>query len=98
MDAASNELLTTGLGSTSVSMIQTLEDPGTTVTVRKRLVDRPANGWTYDLVNGLKVRIGFNNIAADVNFIDLMLEVLIVPASLSPTPPVPKPMAHMLRR
>ena len=98
MDAASTEILTTGMGSTSVSMIQTLEDPGTTVTVRKRMADRPANGWTYDLVNGLKIQAGFNNIAADVNFIDAMLEVLVVPASMVPQPSVLKPMAHMLRR
>lgn len=68
----STEVLTTG----SISMIQSLEDPATTVTGRKRAAIAPSGGWDETKVDGLKVRIGFNNIAADVNFIDLMLQIV----------------------
>ena len=67
----STEVLTTG----SVSMISSTEDPGITITIRKRMAIAPSGGWDGTKVDGLKVRIGFNAIAADVNFIDLMLEV-----------------------
>lgn len=95
LTAGGTEILTTG----STSMIDTGDgDPGTTLTMRKKMCIPPSGGWTVDLINGLKVRMGFNNIAADVNFTDCMLEVLMMPASMVPQPSVLKPMAHMLRR
>lgn len=69
----STEVLTTG----SISMISDTEDPGTTVTLRKRMTIAPSGGWDNTKVDGLKCRIGFNGIAADVNFIDLMVEVAL---------------------
>lgn len=79
LTAGGTEVLTTG----STSILDTADgDPGTTLTLRKKMCIPPAGGWTWDTVNGLKARLGFNNIAADVNFTDLMLEVLCLPASL----------------
>jgi len=67
------EVLTTG----SISVKDATEDPGTTLTAYKRMTIAPAGGWDTTKVNGLKFRIGFDNLAADANFIDLMVEVLL---------------------
>jgi hypothetical protein len=67
------EVLTTG----SISVKNSTEDPGTTLTAYKRLTIAPAGGWDTTKVNGLKFRIGFDDLAADANFIDLMVEVLL---------------------
>ena len=66
------EVLTTG----SISMINSTEDPSTTVTLRDRMCIDPSGGWDATKVNGLKVRLGFGDGNPDVNFIDCMLEVL----------------------
>jgi hypothetical protein len=64
------EVLTTG----SLSVINSTEDPGTTVTIRKRMCVRPSGGWDNTKVDGLKARVGFADNAPDVNFIDFMVE------------------------
>jgi hypothetical protein len=71
------EVLTTG----SLSVIHSTEDPGLTVTIRKRMTIRPAGGWDNTKVDGLKARIGFADNAPDVNFIDFMVEVLYFTAA-----------------
>jgi hypothetical protein len=68
----STEIVTTG----SLSVIDTVEDPGLTVTIRKRMCIRPAGGWDNTKVDDLKARVGFGDNAPDVNFIDFMVEVL----------------------
>ena len=65
------EVLTTG----SISVINSTEDPGTTLSVKKRMTIAPSGGWDGTKVDGLKWRIGFADNAPDVNFIDLMVEV-----------------------
>ena len=84
----------------SVSVINgdATDDPGTTVTIRKRMCVAPSGGYTVQMIDGLKVQIGFNNIAADVNFIDLMLEVLMVPASFMPPAARSRRFQHMMVR
>jgi hypothetical protein len=69
--ADNTEVLTTG----SLSAINSTEDPGTTVTIRKRMTIAPSGGWDGTKVDGLKWRIGFGDNNPDVNFIDLMVEV-----------------------
>jgi hypothetical protein len=64
-------VLTTG----SLDVIDSTEDPGTTVTTRKRMTIAPSGGWNGTKVDGLKARVGFGDNAPDVNFIDFMLEV-----------------------
>ena len=77
----STEVLTTGGG----SLIDTADgDPGTTVTVRKKAAIAPAGGWDETKVDGLKCRFGFNNIAADAHFVDLMLEVVYFATGAAP--------------
>jgi hypothetical protein len=72
------EVLTTG----SISVKDATEDPGVTLTAYKRMTIPPAGGWDTTKVNGLKYRIGFDDLAADANFIDLMVEVaLFTPAA-----------------
>jgi len=71
------EVLTTG----SISMINSTEDPGLTVTLRKRMTIAPAGGWDTTKVDGLKVRLGFSDNTPDVNFIDCMVEVLLYTAA-----------------
>jgi len=72
------EVLTAG----SISMINSTEDPGITLTLRKRMTIAPAGGWDTTKVDGLKVRLGFSDNAPDVNFIDCMVEVaLFTPAA-----------------
>lgn len=73
------EVLTTG----SISVINSTEDPGTTVTIRKRMCIRPTGGWDATKVNGLKARVGFGDAAPAVNFIDFMVEVALVPAAVA---------------
>jgi len=72
------EVLTTG----SVSMINSTEDPGLTVTLRKRMAIRPAGGWDRTKVDGLKIRLGFSDNAPDTNFIDSMIEVALQPLAV----------------
>lgn len=67
------EVLTTG----SISVINSTEDPGTTVTLRKRMTIAPSGGWDGAKVDGLKARVGFADNAPDVNFIDFMVEVAL---------------------
>jgi hypothetical protein len=77
------EVLTTG----SLSMINSTEDPGTTVTTKKRMAIDPSGGWDRTKVDGLKIRLGFGDGAPDVNFIDAMVEVALLAAgSQSATP------------
>jgi hypothetical protein len=71
------EVLTTG----SISMIDSTEDPGTTVTLRKRMAIAPSGGWDRTKVDGLKVRVGLADNAPDVNFIDCMVEVALKPGA-----------------
>jgi hypothetical protein len=74
------EVLTTG----SISMIDSTEDPGITVTLRKRMAIAPGGEWDTTKVNGLKIRLGFGDNNPDVNFIDCMVEVLLyTPAAAS---------------
>ena len=73
LDSTDTEVLTQA----STSVINSTEDPGTTVQPRARLMTRPSGGWTPDYYNGLKFRLGFGDGAPDVNFIDFMLEVAL---------------------
>lgn len=57
------------------------DDPGTTVTTRKKMLTRPAGDWDRTKVDGLKARLGFGDGAPDVWFASLMLEVAMQPAS-----------------
>ena len=72
------EYFTTG----TVRMINGTEDPGTTVTIRKRMVER-AGAWDRTTVDGLEIRLGFSDNAPDVNFIDCMLEVALQEAAVA---------------
>jgi hypothetical protein len=74
-------VLTTG----ALSVISTTEDPGTTVSIRKRMTITPAGGWDRTKVDGLKARVGFGDNAPDVNFIDFMVEVALIPAVVGAT-------------
>jgi hypothetical protein len=51
------------------------DDPGTTITTRKKMLARPTGDWDRTKVNGLKARLGFGDGAPDVFFASLMLEV-----------------------
>ena len=75
-------VLTTG----SIDPIDSTEDPGTTVTTRDRPTIAPSGGWDGTKVDGLKWRVGFADNAPDVNFIDLMVEVLQHEVQLTGTP------------
>lgn len=84
--ADNTEVLTTG----SISMINSTEDPGLSVVLRKRMAIRPTGNWDRTKVDGLKVRLGFSDNAPDVNFIDCMLEVALFTApaaTVFPPPP-----------
>jgi hypothetical protein len=72
--ADNTEVLTTG----SLSAINSTEDPGTTVTLRKRMAIDPSGGWDRTKVDGLKVRVGFADNAPDVNFIDFLAMVALL--------------------
>jgi hypothetical protein len=90
--ADDTEVLTTG----SLSVINSTEDPGTTVTIRKRMCIDPSGGWDNTKVDGLKARVGFGDNAPDVNFIDFMIEALyFTAAAAAPGPPIG---AHTRRR
>lgn len=67
------EVLTTG----NLSAIDTTEDPGTTINVRKRMTIAPAGGWDRTKVDGLKTRLGFGDNAPDVNFLSVLVEVAL---------------------
>ena len=71
------EVLTTG----SLSVIDSTEDPGTTLSIKKRMTIAPSGGWDRTKVDGLKARVGFGDNAPDVNFIDFMVEVLLKTAA-----------------
>jgi hypothetical protein len=72
------EVLTTG----SLSVKNSTDDPGITLTLYKRMTIAPAGGWDTTKIDGLKFRIGFDDLAADANFIDLMVEAaLFTPAA-----------------
>jgi hypothetical protein len=77
--ADDTEVLTTG----SISVINSTEDPGLTVTIRKRMCIDPSGGWDNTKVDGLKARVGFADNAPDVNFIDFMVEVLYFTAAIT---------------
>jgi hypothetical protein len=70
--ADNTEVLTTG----SLSVKNSTDDPGVTITLYKRMCIAPAGGWDNTKIDGLKFRIGFDDLAADANFIDLMIEAL----------------------
>lgn len=78
--ADDTEVLTTG----TLSAIDTTADPGTTLTIYKRMTVAPSGGWDGTKVDGLKWRIGFGDGAPDDNFVDLMVEVAqyVPPVSL----------------
>jgi hypothetical protein len=62
------------------------DDPGTTVTWRKKMLDRPIGGWVGSHVDGLKSRWGFSNANPDA----ILLGVLIEVAMTVPPPPPPE--------
>lgn len=72
--ADNTEVLTVG----SLSVINSTEDPSTTVTNRHRILIAPSGGWDNTKIDGLKARVGFADNAPDVNFIDFMLELVYV--------------------
>jgi hypothetical protein len=76
--ADNTEVLTTG----SLSVIDSTEDPGTTITTRKRMCIRPAGDWDRTKVDGLKDRVGYADGAPDVNFLSLLVEVAMEPAEV----------------
>ncbi len=67
------EVLTTG----SLSAWDTTEDPGLTITLKKRMAIPPTGGWDATKVNGLLARVGFGDAAPDRNWIDFMVEVAL---------------------
>lgn len=75
-------VLTTG----AIDVINSTEDPGVSVVGRNRAAIAPSGGWDETKVDGLKARVGFSDNAPDVNFIDLMLEVLYYNEPTSGTP------------
>lgn len=89
------EVLTEG----NLSVINSTEDPSTTVTLRKRMAIAPSGGWDRTKVDGLKARVGFGDNNPDVNFIDFMVEVLlkqggaasVTPATVAGTTTIPTP-------
>jgi hypothetical protein len=56
------------------------DDPGITVTLRRKMLDRPAGGWTRAHVDGLKSRWGFSDADPDAILLGVMVEVLLMPA------------------
>jgi hypothetical protein len=62
------------------------DDPGVTVTTRKKLLTAPSGGWDRTKVDGLKARLGFGDGAPDVWFASLMLEVAMQPAAADTRP------------
>lgn len=74
--SSNTEVLTEG----SLSAIDTSEDPGTTLALRKRMTIDPSGGWDRTKVDGLKARVGFGDGVPDVNFIDFMVEVALYDA------------------
>lgn len=76
------EVLTTGSLSVIEGVTSPVDDPGTTVTTRKRMFITPSGGWSTAIVNGCKARVGFGDNSPDVNFIDFMIEVCYGPISL----------------
>jgi hypothetical protein len=89
-------VLTTG----SIDVINSTEDPGTTVTIRKRMCIDPSGGWDNTKIDGLKARVGFADNAPDVNFIDFMVEVLyftVAAAAASLIAPTGIPRALLVR-
>lgn len=83
----------------SIDVIDSTEDPGTTVTGRKRAAIAPAGGWDETKVDGLKARIGFADNAPDVNFIDLMIQVVYyATATVASLIYTNSPMRKLIRR
>lgn len=80
------EVLTTG----SLSVIDSTEDPGTTVTIRPRMTIAPSGGWDRTKVDGLKARIGFGDAVPVPTFCDFMIEVALDTTVVAVTMP-PKP-------
>jgi hypothetical protein len=62
------------------------DDPGTTVTWRKKMLDRPIGGWVGAHVDGLKSRWGFSDADPDA----ILLGVLVEVAMTAPPPPPPE--------
>ena len=60
------------------------DDPGTTVTMRKKVLTDPSGGWDRTKVDGLKARFGFGDGAPDSYFGSIMLEVAVyTPAAVN---------------
>jgi hypothetical protein len=62
------------------------DDPGTTVTWRKKMLARPIGGWVGSHVDGLKSRWGFSDADPDA----ILLGVLVEVAMTAPPPPPPE--------
>jgi hypothetical protein len=65
------------------------DDPGTTVTLRKKMMDRPTDGWTRGNVDGLHSRWGFGDGTPAAHLLGVMLEVAMVPHIPLPAESVP---------
>jgi hypothetical protein len=86
------EVLTTG----SLSVVNSTEDPGITINLRKRMAIAPAGGWDTTKVDGLKVRVGFGDGVPDVNFIDCMVEVaLFTPGAVVASLLIPRSYSYL---
>jgi hypothetical protein len=55
------------------------DDPGTTLAIRMKMLDRPTGGWDRTKVNGMRGRLGFGDGAPEARFFAMMLEVVLVP-------------------
>jgi hypothetical protein len=56
------------------------DDPGLTVTLRRKMLSRPAGDWSRDHVNGLKSQWGFSDADPDPILLGVVVEVLLMPA------------------
>lgn len=84
--ADDTEVLTTG----SLSVVDSTEDPGTTVNVRRRMTIAPSGGWDRTKVDGLQGQVGFADAAPDANLIDFMVEVMLRQAAAAGPTPIPR--------
>lgn len=75
--SAVSRVVTSGGTSISPDLRLSTDDPGTAVTVRKKILTASSPPWDVTQVNDLRVRCGLGNGAPDVFFASFMLEVAL---------------------
>jgi hypothetical protein len=86
--AAVSRIVDSGGTSVSPDLRTSADDPGATITVRKKMLTAPGGSWDRTEVDGLRFRAGFGDGAPDVHFSSVMLEVAMLTAS-GATPKIP---------